>query len=1613
MKNYGKKVLSVLLALLMCLTVVALDFSGLTAGAYTASPTHTYKLRVTQTSHDGNYDGQEGGGTCTVYGKDKNGTGSQSQIWSGGIGTGWATTDGGSTDICTLTSDKWPSRIYIGCNICNNNSMFYGTQNVNAKIEIAVQDAATGNYGGWQTVGSFTLTSNTVSGGGGSAFKSKTFDLNSTGIPAATKVATSNSEAAGATTTYNVTLNITGGANKTQSMNAYVYDQYNVIWTAAPSSWSKDGTVACTTSLSTTGASESCTLTMGPTNSTYQKSAVTVTAKYGSLVHYFKFNITPTYKINFNVSANGGTSTAPGAASQTNTNTGSVNTSYTIASDKTASKVKSDTGTWTFEGWNGSSSATSGTKAGSAITIDNYNDTLYAIFSRSATANFYWYNSSGSRVSSTNNKTVYNNATSFTFDVPKSSVPTSFVANNTTYTFAGWAVDSTTKTTADHAATVTTATRNINTGSTYNFYALYTGSVTLSYDNNGGSGLPAAQTASLTLNCGANTSAASNTSGKAEFTLNPANVEMSRSYSSAFIGWKTAKTDANGVDAETANYKDATVTWSASSSLPNKITINQNTTVYAAYYDFRYNVKFYDNTGAELSTQTIRHNFSATAPTMKTDSSDPAITDANSHYVFDHWEYTDGAQYKDTDKLTKLVNGYTYKVYAKYVGHKHIWGDPYNIQGAITCTTGQTYKMKCTVCGFVRDFETESLGHDFQITGVSEPTCTRPGSYGKKICVNCGAPDATYAVMIDGVETVITDANRSIPALGHNYPDTPATVEATCTTAGYTYYECARCGNIERASNIPALGHDWVTVEPIEATCTVGGHTGYTKCSRCGLFLEGEDKATEALGHEYVLVEETASTCTEAGHYAYYECSRCGKFFKLEGETYTDISDDLTVMDKPLAEHDYQLVDQVLATCTEPGYTGAMLCSVCHALKPGTTPGSETPALGHVWERADFEGFATYADVYGEEYVEEYVSEQPCVDPCSIIYTCPVCGETYTMTDDPADHNAVYHGPNDATCTEPGNIEYWTCEVCGKYFSDEACTNEITAADVVTATIPHTLVTIDGQAPTCTEDGIPDCYKCTVCEKLFVDAQGKTELTGDLGIIEKLGHNWTPWVISKQPTDDEDGEKTHRCLRCDLVETEDIPADGHDMTFFEAVAATCTTAGNNAYYLCANCGRYYEDEGGETELDYTADVFVAPLGHNIDEENPTETVAATCAAEGYNSFVCSRCGYTVIETIPKIAEHGEAIPYGENVPATCAAPGQTAGTMCSICGAVLTQPTSIAKLAHTPEAERRDVRDATCIATGYTGDLYCDVCGQIIQSGTTIEKTAHQYGDWVIVEATCTEYGSKTRTCAICGDEIEIELPVLGHQVVTDKAKAATCDTAGITAGTHCSRCGAVLTAQQEIPMLGHSYTAVVVAPTCTKIGYTEYTCGHCGDVYRDTYTEKLAHVAGTPATCTEPAVCANCGRSFGDALGHDFMMVNDATVPATCIATGSYLYKCTRCGETYTETIPLAKHHYDLDTLTPHFTSCTEPGYYTIQCSVCGYVYREDAEAPGHNYVNGVCTQCGQAEPTTPDTPATPTSEKCPKCGLNHNGRTGLWKQDGLFCRIIAFFRSIFKFGK
>ena len=80
----------------------------------------------------------------------------------------------------------------------------------------------------------------------------------------------------------------------------------------------------------------------------------------------------------------------------------------------------------------------------------------------------------------------------------------------------------------------------------------------------------------------------------------------------------------------------------------------------------------------------------------------------------------------------------------------------------------------------------------------------------------------------------------------------------------------------------------------------------------------------------------------------------------------------------------------------------------------------------------------------------------------------------------------------------------------------------------------------------------------------------------------------------------------------------------------------------------------------------------------------------------------------------------------------------------------------------------------------------------------------HEYGDFEILKnPTCTEKGQKGKICKKCGKITEkADIDATGHAPVTDPAVAPTETSDGLTEGSHCGVCGAVLQAQEVIPML-------------------------------------------------------------------------------------------------------------------------------------------------------------------------------------------------------------------
>lgn len=101
-------------------------------------------------------------------------------------------------------------------------------------------------------------------------------------------------------------------------------------------------------------------------------------------------------------------------------------------------------------------------------------------------------------------------------------------------------------------------------------------------------------------------------------------------------------------------------------------------------------------------------------------------------------------------------------------------------------------------------------------------------------------------------------------------------------------------------------------------------------------------------------------------------------------------------------------------------------------------------------------------------------------------------------------HNAVKVERKDPTCTEKGNIEYWYCEACRKYFQDEALTKELKQEETILPATGHNLTKVDEKKPTVDAAGNIEYWYCEVCNKYFSDEKAEHEITLEDTIIAKL-----------------------------------------------------------------------------------------------------------------------------------------------------------------------------------------------------------------------------------------------------------------------------------------------------------------------------------------------------------------------------------------------------------------------------------------------------------------------------------------------------------------------------
>ena len=125
---------------------------------------------------------------------------------------------------------------------------------------------------------------------------------------------------------------------------------------------------------------------------------------------------------------------------------------------------------------------------------------------------------------------------------------------------------------------------------------------------------------------------------------------------------------------------------------------------------------------------------------------------------------------------------------------------------------------------------------------------------------------------------------------------------------------------------------------------------------------------------------------------------------------------------------------------------------------------------------------------------------------CTAKAVCETCDQPYGEL---GAHKLTKTDAKAASCTEAGNEAYWTCSGCGKYFSDENGTNEIEKDSWVLKTLGHDRTKTDAKEATCTEDGNNEYYTCSRCGGVFKDEAGTQATTVEAETLKKLGHDWS------------------------------------------------------------------------------------------------------------------------------------------------------------------------------------------------------------------------------------------------------------------------------------------------------------------------------------------------------------------------------------------------------------------------------------------------------------------------------------------------------------------------
>ena len=156
--------------------------------------------------------------------------------------------------------------------------------------------------------------------------------------------------------------------------------------------------------------------------------------------------------------------------------------------------------------------------------------------------------------------------------------------------------------------------------------------------------------------------------------------------------------------------------------------------------------------------------------------------------------------------------------------------------------------------------------------------------------------------------------------------------------------------------------------------------------------------------------------------------------------------------------------------------------------------------------------------------------------------------------------------------------------------------------------------------PNCLSEGSSGYYYCAGCKKYFSDAACTREISKDQAVLPKNDdHDWGEWEQTSAPDCTHAGERVRTCMRCGKSETQTLESK-HTLVYHGGVQPTCTEAGHEPYLRCSVCGAMFT----QTDRLPISQPPVLPAAH---KPEPRAEIPSTCSQAGSRGhYACSSCG---------------------------------------------------------------------------------------------------------------------------------------------------------------------------------------------------------------------------------------------------------------------------------------------------------------------------------------------------------------------------------------------------